>query len=312
MQEPTATCRAGEGVVAVTGATGFIGSHLLSRFDGFGQPTRALVRHRRNRTIKVPGSTEIVPGSLQDREAISALLEGAHTCIHAAGATTSIDVNGFHSANVIGTFNMAACAATTGVDHFIYVSSQAARAPWISDYAASKAISETALDPFRSHMKITIIRPPAVIGPGDPMLQPMFDLMRSGWLPAPSDPRDEIREFAVISVHDLVDQIVASVYASDSVTEPVEPCSISATSWNQVALEASETLQHKVRLLPIWPGVLKTIGYLADGVSKLIRRPLPLSRGKARELLAADWTYEHPVSDAMSLREILRECFPDH
>ena len=124
MIEPTAVVD--RDVVAVTGATGFIGTHLLSRLDAKNQATRALIRTKKNRSVSVPNSTEVVAGSLQDHEAILALLDGARTCVHLAGATTSIDANGFHTANVIGTYNMAACAAKAGVEHFICVSSQAA------------------------------------------------------------------------------------------------------------------------------------------------------------------------------------------
>ncbi len=296
------------GSIAVTGGTGFIGSHLLTRLDARRQPTRALIRSKRNRTVRVPESTEIVSGSLQDRDAIQSLLNGAHTCIHLAGATTSVDANGFHKANVIGTHNMAASAAAAGVEHFICVSSQAARAPWISSYAASKAMSEAALQPFAAQMRITIIRPPAVIGPGDPMLAPMFDLIRAGWLPAPSEPKGNTRSFAVISVQDLVSQIIETIDATDADEALLEPCSVASTNWTQIAAASSEVLDREVRIIRAWPGLMKALGACADGISTVTRRPLSLSLNKVRELLAVDWTYDQPVRNAMSLKEVFVAC----
>lgn len=299
------------GVIAVTGATGFIGSHLLARLDAQNTPTRALIRHKPNRVVTVPDSTEIVSGSLTDRDALSKLLTGAQTCIHLAGATTSISTSGFHSANVSGTYNMAASAAAAGVEHFICVSSQAARAPRISDYAASKAMSEAALEPFRADMTITIIRPPAVIGSGDPMLQPMLDLIRAGWLPIPADPKKGPRAFAVISVHDLVSQIVDSVRETDAGPQFVEPCSVASTNWTEVASATSEVLARKVRIVQLSPVLMKAAAVFADGIAKLTRRTFPLSLGKVRELLAVDWTYDHPIRDAMSLKEVFEACLDD-
>ncbi|MEM6626807.1 MAG: NAD-dependent epimerase/dehydratase family protein [Pseudomonadota bacterium] len=298
-------------MIAITGATGFVGSHLLSRLDQLNEPTRALVRNKRNRTLHLPDSTQTIFGSLEDLGALSKFLDGARACIHVAGATTSLGANDFHAANVVGTYNMAAGAMAAGVEHFIYVSSQAAQAPRISDYAASKAIGEIALRPFDANMKITIIRPPAVIGPGDPMLQPMFDLIRLGWLPAPAEPKGRTREFAVISVYDLVSQIIACARAPENAEPLIEPCSVSSTNWSQIASVVSEVLERNVRVLRILPAVMKGAGYCADGLAALTRRPLPLSHQKVRELLAIDWTYDHPARDAMTLKQMFAACLVD-
>lgn len=300
-----------QSTIALTGVTGFIGAHLVSRLDELKCTTRALVRGGVARAINAPDSTKIVKGSLGDRDSNLELLNDAQICIHAAGATKSIDMSGFHTANVIGTHSVAAYAAACGVQHFIYLSSQAARAPERSNYAASKAISESALGYFGSRMKVTIIRPPAVLGAGDPMLKPMFDLIKNGWLPAPMEPKTEARRFAVISVSDLVDQIVAVAEAHENAPAVVEPCSVASTGWQDVADAAGEVLSRNVRVLRIWPGAMGALGYAADGVSQLIRRPMPISYGKVQEMLAADWSYDRAPQNAMKLREIMKDCLLD-
>lgn len=298
-------------IIAITGATGFIGTHLLLRLDAEGFSSRALIRSKRNRVVEVLQSTEIVSGSLNDRRALSTLLQGVHTCIHLAGATTSINASGFHSANVVGTYNTVAAAAAAGVEHFICVSSQAARAPSISAYAASKAMSEAVLEPFSQDMKVTIIRPPAVIGAGDAMLEPMLNLIRAGWLPAPAEPKSSERAFAVISVHDLVSQIMTSLKSPEGGLDFVEPCSIASTTWREVASATSNILSRKTRIVRIPAIVLKSIALCADGIGKLTRRTFPLSSGKVREMLAVDWTYDHPMRGAMSLNEVFAACLED-
>ncbi|MEM1390040.1 MAG: NAD-dependent epimerase/dehydratase family protein [Pseudomonadota bacterium] len=297
--------------IAITGATGFIGSHLLSCLHDLDQPSRVLIRDKRNRGLNVPGSTEIISGSLTDHDSVLNLLKGTQACIHLAGATTSIDISGFHRANVVGTDTMAACAMACGVKHFIYISSQAARAPFISNYAASKALGEAVLSRFRSKMKITIIRPPAVIGPGDPMLQPMLDLIRRGWLPAPAEPKGKTRQFALISVRDLVSEIVRRLNDPQKTDSVVEPCSIPVATWDQIGSTTSAVLDRKVTVMRVWPGLMKGIGLCADTLARLTRRPLPISYNKVREMLAVDWTYDRAVQDAMTLHEMFAVCLRD-
>jgi len=300
-----------DSVIAVTGATGFIGTHLLSRLDAIDRPTRALIRNKPHREVKVPNTTQVVSGTLSDSKALSELIHGAKICIHAAGATKAFEQSGFHAVNVIGTFRLAAAAAAAGVEHFIYLSSQAARRPQVSDYAASKAVSEASLESFRSKMRVTIIRPPAVLGPGDPMLKPMFDLVRAGWLPAPSEPSGGPRQFAVVSAHDLVEELIETAIGAADSEDFVEPCSVAATNWRDVAIVASQILDKKVRLQPVSPAFMRSVAGGLDVLGRLVRRPMPISYGKVQELLAADWTYDEPVRNAMDLKEILRLCLRD-
>ncbi|NQY40805.1 MAG: NAD-dependent epimerase/dehydratase family protein [Henriciella sp.] len=300
-----------DNLIAITGATGFIGKHLLARLHAEGLHSRALIRSRKYRVVDVPRSTQIVAGALNDKEKLIELLKGAQTCIHLAGATTSLNMSGFHSANVIGTYNAAACAAAAGVKHFICVSSQAARAPLISNYAASKAMGEAALEPFKQNMQITIIRPPAVIGAGDPMLQPMLDLIRAGWLPVPAEPKRATRSFAVISVQDLVSQLVSSLERPTTGRGLVEPCSVASTNWTEVAAATGDVLGRKVRIVRIPASIMKGVALCADGIATLTRRTFPLSLSKVREMLAVDWTYDHTMRDAMSLKEVFVECLED-
>ncbi|MFN3214743.1 MAG: NAD-dependent epimerase/dehydratase family protein [Henriciella sp.] len=311
MQTPANRDGARNGRIAITGATGFIGAHLLRRLDDLNYPTSALVRMTPNRVLDMPSSTRLVSGSLSEPEALRDFLSEAQTCLHLAGATKSVSAAGFHRANAVGTFDLASQAAAAGVQHFIYVSSQAARAPALSDYAASKAAGEAALAPFQARMKITIVRPPAVIGPGDPMLQPMFDLIRLGWLPAPAEPRSGARQFAVIAVEDLVKALISIATAPEPQGGLIKPCSIRSTNWRLATEAVSEVQKRRIRRLPIWPGLLRTVGRLSDGLAKLIRRPMPISYGKVQELLAADWTYETALQDAMTLEEIFAACFQE-
>ncbi len=299
------------GRIALTGATGFVGSHLLARLKAQGRSVRALLRPAPGCGPDSGDGVEWVAGSLGDIAALDTLVDAAQTCIHLAGATRASDASRFHDANIIGTFNLAAAARKAGVKHFIHISSQAARAPRLSGYAASKAGGEAALGPFRADMQITVIRPPAVIGPGDPMLAPVFSLLRHGWLPAPAEPRGAPRKFAIISVEDLAGEIdrVASGGAVEGGL--IEPCSVPACSWADIAATAAEIRDAPVRLLRMPAAAMQLAGGICDGLGAVFRRPMPISGGKIRELLAHDWTFDTVPENAQDLKSAIASCLDE-
>ena len=200
--------------------------------------------------------------------------------------------------------NLITCAAQADVEHFIQISSQAARRPHLSDYAASKAAGEKVLAPFQSKMKVSIIRPPAVIGAGDPMLKPLFGLMKRGWLPAPAEPKNRQRKFATIDVDDLVCEITscAAQYRGPNVQEP---CSVSSLTWPDIANAASEVRGKPVRVIRIGERTMRTYGKLSDNFSKILKRPMSISSGKVDELLIEDWTSHEVVSNATPIQQTI-------
>lgn len=143
------------------------------------------------------------------------------------------------------------------------------------------------------------------------MLQPLFDIMRFGWLPVPAELRSGPRRFAVISVSDLVEVIVDQVTSGTRSGQRIEPSSIASISWADVAGAAGVVRSKPLRLLRFWPGLLVGLGWASSAVATMTRRALPLSSGKARELLVSDWTYDTAVQGAMTLEETIAACLPD-
>ncbi|MEA3048509.1 MAG: hypothetical protein QOG84_345 [Sphingomonadales bacterium] len=198
--------------LAVTGGTGFVGSHLLRLALEQGYDVRALTRGWK------PPEDEIawVDGALDRPEALLKLAAGADAVVHVAGALNAPSRAGFEAANVAGTAAMIDAARKAGVKRFVHVSSLAAREPDLSAYGWSKMRSEKLV--AASGLDWTIVRPPAVYGPGDKETLDLFRMARRGLVALPPKGR-----FSVIHVDDLSRLLLALLDEPDTWGETYEP-----------------------------------------------------------------------------------------
>jgi nucleoside-diphosphate-sugar epimerase len=165
--------------LAITGGTGFVGSHLLDAAAAAGHRVTALTRRDQGAREHV----EWVAGDLQDRAALHRLVDGADAIIHVAGTINAPNAAGFDKGNVHGTLAMLAAATAGGIRRFVHVSSLAAREPKLSLYGASKNRAEELV--HSSGLDWAIVRPPAVYGPGDKETLELFRMAKLGLMLMP-------------------------------------------------------------------------------------------------------------------------------
>src|SRR5882757_3298740 len=125
-------------ILAITGGTGFVGSHVIDAALAAGHEIKALTR----RDQAPRDQLSWIPGDLNDRNAIHQLVRETDAIIHVAGVINAPDAAAFDEGNVGGTLAMLAAATAGGVHRFVHVSSLAAREPQLSLYGASKARAE--------------------------------------------------------------------------------------------------------------------------------------------------------------------------
>lgn len=166
-------------MLAITGATGFVGSAVLAAALAQGHRVRALAR----REQAPRDGVEWVRGDLGDADALAALVAGAEALIHVAGLTNTPDPVAFEAANVTGTANVIAAMKRAGIRRLVFVSSLAARQPGLSAYGASKARAEALVE--ASGLDWTTVRPPAVYGPRDIDMLDLFRAAKWGVVPLP-------------------------------------------------------------------------------------------------------------------------------
>ncbi len=204
--------------LALTGATGFVGGHVLELALAGGHGVRALTR----RPQPARDGVEWVAGSLEDRTALAALVEGTDAVIHVAGVINAPDAAGFKAGNVAGTAAMLGAAEAAKVGRFVHVSSLAAREPALSLYGASKARSEALVE--ASPLSSAIVRPPAVYGPGDRETLELFRMAKRGLMFLPPE-----GTLSLIHVDDLARLLLALASSEEEMT--IEPDDGHAGGW---------------------------------------------------------------------------------
>lgn len=272
--------------VALTGATGFVGRHLIERLRTSGHAVRALSRRG-----PVEGAVT-VDGDLGDAAALEALTRGAARVVHLAGLVKSPDKSSFAAVNVEGTERLARAMAK-GAGELLLVSSLAARHPEVSAYARSKRAAEDAARAILGAERVAILRPPAVYGPGDRATLLIFQQLARGLLVAPG-PRGV--RFSLIHVHDLIELIDAALASRLALPPLLEPDDErpGGYGWADLAAIAGRTTGRKVRLLRVPTRLLRQPARFADALSRRFGLDLPLTADKLGELAHGQWVAGGP------------------
>lgn len=176
----------------MTGATGFVGAETLTQALAAGHHVTAITRRAQPPRARL----KWVHGSLEDRAALNTLMRDADVVIHIAGVVNAPDREGFELGNARGTMAVVDAMRQRGVRRLIHVSSLSAREPKLSDYGWSKELAERHVK--ASGLDWTIVRPPAIYGPGDREMLELFRMAKRGVMLMPPAGR-----LSVIEVGDL-------------------------------------------------------------------------------------------------------------
>lgn len=276
------------GTAALTGATGFIGRHLAARLVADGWQLRIFSRNPQA-AAEVPCDAAVT-GSFEEQEKLAELVSGADVVIHAAGAIKARGRADFRKANAETTERLiAACAATSTKPRFLLVSTLAAREPRISGYAASKAAGEAAADTRRDALaSLTILRPPAVYGPGDRETLAFFKMLQRGFAVVPKAPDSRL---SLIHVRDLVDCIAAAAASEappQGTFEAADPAP-QGYSWQEMVAAGEAAIGRQARQIALPRPLADTLGSAISAVAALGGGTPMLSRDKAAELFHRDW-----------------------
>jgi nucleoside-diphosphate-sugar epimerase len=285
-------------LAAVTGATGFVGPHLVAALARRGWTLRLLIRRWTPLPSLAGVEAEIVWGDLSDQASLEALVSGADAVVHAAGLIKARRPVDFDVVNRDGTARLSALAPDVP---FLLLSSLAAREPQLSPYAASKRAAEEVV--ARRAGPWLTVRAPAVYGPGDRETLAYFKMAKSGFALQPN--RREAR-LSLIHVEDLVEALAQSLERSvQTGVYEIDDGHSGGYSHADMAVAAAEALGRPVRAIRGGERLMAAVAAL----NSLRPGPQILSPAKVRELFHPDWTAHEPRLPGLSTRYGLGDGF---
>ena len=256
-----------------------------------GFSVRALIRDPRRAAGLPAEKIDWVQGDLFDDSALKQLLHNADALIHCAGAVRGNSQQQFSQTNVEGTRRLLDAAKTLPKSpRILMLSSLAAREPELSWYSRSKSDSEKLLQD--GGLNWTILRPPAVYGPGDEEMRPIFDWMARGIALVPGSATTRI---SLIHISDLVEVIIGCLLASNLRGQTLTACDGKAAgyNWQEMADIAERTWQRPVRLFRVPGWLLDAIATCNLQLARISRRGAMLTPPKLRELRHPDWVVDN-------------------
>ena len=289
--------------VFLTGASGFVGSHildfLLERHINVSlllrktSDTRFIARH-------LP-QVDIFYGSLSDPHALIDAIQGTDAVIHCAGKTKALRREEFHQVNHSGTRNVVFAVNTCRetVRHLVHISSLAVSGPGVvdrptreddppapvSEYGKSKLQGEKEIVQ-NSQVSWTILRPAAVLGPRDMDFLSVFMTLKRGIMPLFAKGRIPL---SLIYVRDVAEAVFETL-GSEKAFRKVYHVALAPPCTNEEFLGIiAEQMGIRPLRMNIPRMVLYPLSWVQELISHLTGRPHILSRQKVAEILAPGW-----------------------
>ncbi|HMK49683.1 MAG TPA: NAD(P)-dependent oxidoreductase [Thermodesulfovibrionales bacterium] len=289
----------------VTGATGFIGSHLCEKLVEKGYDVTCLSRNTSNLKWIENLGVRIVKGDCTDLESLRGLQDNFDYVFHLAGLTKSVSEEEFFLINAKGTENLmqALVDKSARLRRFVYLSSLAAAGPGltmsplredcnpspVSSYGRSKLAGERAVLRLKDTIPVSILRPPAVYGPRDRDMLMIFKMAKKGFF-------FDLGKcyYSLLYVEDLVRGIILCAESKLAEGRVYFLSDNNIYSGERIALEVSSALETKTTPLRVPKCVMPFFAYIGE---KLNSRGI-INRDRIKDFQHAYW-----ICDSTKARE---------
>lgn len=283
----------------VTGATGFVGSHLVETLQGAGWTVTVLVRNpRKLEEVGIHGVRSLV-GDLGSAETLEAACRDQDVVFHVAGLVAARRPEEYLEVNREGTGRLVTAAETAGVGRLVVVSSLAAAGPSrvgvprtedlatapVTAYGRSKLAAEEVVR--RSSLPWTILRPPTIYGPRDRELLMAFKAARFGIAPVFGDGRQEL---SVIHATDLAEALLAAATAPGAVGLTAFATHSEIMTSTSLLRTIGNSLGRNPWVLPIPRPIGTLLLRVTGAAAALAGRATILNPDKAHEFFQSAWT----------------------
>lgn len=286
----------------ITGATGFVGSHLADKLLEKNYDVYCLKRKSSSTKWLDGKNIKYVEGDLFSNEALEACIKEMDYVFHVAGVVKAKTKEGFFHGNYESTRNLLEVTykVNPGIKKFIFVSSLAACGPAKSDkpvdentipdpittYGLSKLKAEEEVYKYRDKFPVSIIRPPAVFGPRDTEILIYFKTFSRG---LNSVIGFDAKYLSLVYVEDLADSIILAAENKNADGQKYFVCFDKAYNWDEIGSLTSNLLGKKALKIRLPHSVLYTVGYLAELFSTFSSKPATLNIEKCKDITQLRW-----------------------
>ena len=272
--------------VFLTGATGFVGGRLGEFLAQRGHRVTAAIRGTSN-PARVPPGCGIARVDFLNPESIAPHLEGVDVIHHVAGAVKARSQEEFDLANAASTAALVRAAGIACPDaFFILTSSQAAAGPCgtgpVTAYGRSKLLAERAVTGFPNH---TVIRPPAVFGPGDDATRNLFKWAKRGFFASPGVEG----AFCAIYVDDLADLMTRVMDHPETRGRILQPSYPERITWKAFHSALQRASGSSILHMKVPRALVHFAGAMSEAMAAVTGACPMVTRDKARELTAGEW-----------------------
>lgn len=289
--------------ILITGATGFVGSHVADRLVELGHTVRALTRSTSSTKWLADKPIKVVQGNMLDIESLREAVEGTDVVIHIAGTTAARDKKGFFEGNQLSTRNLleAVRKFNPGIKQFIHASSQTAVGPSldgtpvtettpphpITTYGMSKRAAEEECERMREHFPITILRLAAVYGPRDTAILTFFQTVKQGLKPLIGF-RDKYVNLVHIS--DIVHSFELAMTREEAKNQTYLIGAEQHYSWREVSNLTCAILEKRAFTLRLPHALVYTVAGFSEVFNMMKKKPSVLNWEKGKDIVQAHWT----------------------
>ncbi|NUM79891.1 NAD(P)-dependent oxidoreductase [bacterium] len=287
----------------ITGATGFIGSHLAEALIQKGHDVRCIVRRTSDLTWLKNLPVEFVEGDITDRDSLIPAVQGADYIFHLGGITKAKKESTYFKINADGSRLLYEVCREYNpvVKKIVHVSSQAAAGPSSANrprtendppqpltyYGKSKLEGEKYAVEYSKFLPITILRPPAVYGPREKDIFIYFKLIDRHWKPILGMKK---KYLSLIYVHDLVDAIMLAAENPGGLGQTYFVDDGRIYSWADLSDGIKKVMDRWTLPLFVPETLTVAVAYVSEFFSQFSSKPAVLNRQKIIELRQQAWT----------------------
>lgn len=286
----------------VTGASGFVGSHLVDRLLELNHHVRIIARKESKLKWIDSSRIEIVQADYENVDSLRSAVKDVEYVFHVAGVIKAKSKEGYYKGNVDATKNLLISVEkeNSRIKRFLFVGSQAAAGPSpagipktedmepnpVTTYGKSKLFAELEVKKYINRIPFTIVRPSAVYGPRDPEILMFFQTLKKGIQPMIGFKEKYV---SLVHVNDLIDGILLAAFSENSLNQTYFISSEQYYGWEEIGTISSKILGRRLIKLKIPHFLVYSVAAISQFLSYFSKEPTILNLEKAREMVQTSW-----------------------